>query len=455
MLNNLIGKFKRVVRSGQRNSPTRQVIPRDDHNISRKHISEAALKVIARLHRADFQAYLVGGGVRDLLLGLRPKDFDVATDATPEQVRALFNNARIIGRRFKIVHVRFGREVIEVTTFRGHHQAAAAEPPKGQGRAGRDKQSSRSESGMLLRDNVFGTLEEDALRRDFSVNALYYTSEDFTVHDFANGIDDLDNKIIRIIGKAETRYREDPVRMLRAVRFAAKLDFRIEAGTAAPIKGLASSLRDIPAARMFDEVLKLLMAGIGLATYQLMREYHLFEQLFPDTADCLGNNYPLAETLIHNALENTDQRINQGKPVTPAFIFAALLWPAVQRRAEQLIAEGVPVVPANHQAGQEIASRQQQCTAVPKRFGMPMREIWDLQLRLPRRGGHKAENLMENRRFRAAYDFLLLREQAGEETGELGKWWTEYQNRPEQREAMSKAVGNKGQGRRRSRRNNH
>ena len=405
------------------------------------------------LHRAGFEAYLVGGGVRDLLLGGRPKDFDIATNATPEQVEKLFRSARIIGRRFKIVHVRFGREVIEVTTFRGSHNAQQ----QSQGKRPGNKVSAKNEAGMLLRDNVFGTLEEDAIRRDFTINALYYTTKDFAIYDYTQGIKDLHNKVVRIIGDPETRYREDPVRMLRAARFAAKLDFEIEAKTATPIAELADILRDIPAARLFDESLKLLMSGYGAATFEQLQRFNLFAPLFPESADAIAAGQPRAEILIRQALINTDERINQGKPVTPAFIFAAILWPAVERRHAELMAEGIPEVPALHQASHEVASRQQQHTAVPKRFGIPMREIWDLQLRLPKRGGQRALNLLENRRFRAAYDFLLLREQSGEETGNLGKWWTDFQNKnPDQREKMARATRpptNKRQGPRRRPRN--
>ncbi len=432
------------------NKPARPVdphiIPRDQHCISRKHISSAALKVIAGLHKGGYEGFLVGGGVRDLLLGGHPKDFDVATDATPEQVKQLFRNGRIIGRRFKIVHVRFGREVIEVTTFRGHHDQAEQTAP---GKRANNQQSARSASGMLLRDNVYGTVEEDALRRDFTINALYYTTKDFAVYDYADGLRDLRDKTVRIIGDADTRYREDPVRMLRAVRFAAKLDFSIEASTAAPIRPLADSLRSISSARMFDEVLKLFMAGQAERTYQLLQDYQLFEPLFPEVHHCLQQQ-PEAEQLVLLALRNTDTRINAGKPVTPAFLFAALLWPAVEQRLQQLISEGVPEVPAMHQAAQEVAGRQQQHTSVPKRFGFPMREIWDLQLRLPRRQGKRAALLLENRRFRAAYDFLLLREESGLDTDGLGAWWTEFQTAsPEQRDKMQAALGSGGKSRRR------
>lgn len=442
--------FKDLSRSNNNSSDSDSIdlhiIARDEHIISRRNISDAALKVISGLHQSGYQGFLVGGGVRDLLLGGKPKDFDVATDATPEQVRRVFRSARIIGRRFKIVHVRFGREVIEVTTFRGSHEATASNE---RGQRPQNQQSARSKEGMLLRDNVYGSLEEDAVRRDLTINALYYTTKDFAVYDYTAGLRDLNDKLIRIIGDPTVRYQEDPVRMLRVVRFAAKLGFSIEAATAAPIKQLAPSLGDISSARMFDEVLKLLMSGYGVVTFELMQQYDLFRPLFPQTQRCLDDDSG-ARALVLQALKNTDDRIHQGKPVTPAFIFAALLWPAVEQRQQQLIKGGLPELPAIHQASQEVAVAQQQHTAVPKRFGMPMREIWELQLRLPKRNGRRAEQLMENRRFRAAYDFLLLREETGTETGGLGQWWTDYQVRsPDQREAMVKSLPSGGGGNRR------
>ena len=400
------------------------IIPRDEHRISRKFISDGALKVIARLRAAGFQGYLVGGSVRDLLLGKHPKDFDIATDAKPEQIRELFRNSRIIGRRFKIVHVRFGPEIIEVTTFRGAHAQFTAD-------ADDEEQintpgSMRSESGMLLRDNVYGTIEEDAIRRDFTVNALYYTTENFAVYDYAGGLKDLRNKSIRIIGDAETRYREDPVRMLRAVRFAAKLDFSIEQNTAEPIRRLAGLLRDIPAARMFDEILKLLMGGYGQATYRLMDDYGLFAVLFPATAEAIDLGLPCADELIFEALANTDQRIANGKPVTPAFIYAALLWPALQQEVSQLAAQGLTEQLALQQAIQTTIDRQQRHTSIPRRFSQPMREIWELQWRLPRRDARRIQNLLDHPRLRAGYDFLLLRERVGESASDVGQWWTEF-----------------------------
>ncbi|MFT3930382.1 MAG: polynucleotide adenylyltransferase PcnB [Spongiibacteraceae bacterium] len=393
------------------------IIPRDQHSISRKHISQGALKVIARLRAAGYEAYLVGGGVRDLLLGGHPKDFDVATNALPEQIREIFRSSRIIGRRFKIVHVRFGGETIEVTTFRGDHT---------QDNEISAQHAARNEDGMLLRDNVYGTMAEDAIRRDFTINALYYTTENFAVYDYTGGMQDLENRQIRIIGDASTRYREDPVRMLRAARFAAKLDFTIEETTAAPMHELAHLLGNVPPARMFDEVLKLFMAGHGLATYRQLCEHELFAPLFPATAAAIEAGQPAAEALIEQALRNTDERIAQDKPVTPAFIYSALLWPALQSELNALIAQGIPETAARQQAAQTTIDWQLQHTGIPRRFSQPMREIWDLQSRLQRRDTRRIASLLEHPRLRAAYDFLLLREQAGEIVGEAGAWWTEF-----------------------------
>lgn len=394
----------------------RRDIPRDQHIVSRRFISEPAKKVLARLNNAGFDAYLVGGGVRDILLEGRPKDFDIATSATPEEVHELFRNSRLIGRRFRIVHVMFGREVIEVTTFRGNGADADAEP---------DHLRKSSEHGQLLRDNVYGSMEEDALRRDFTVNALYYCIRDFNVIDFANGIEDLNNRQLRLIGDPEIRYREDPVRMLRAVRFAAKLGFNIEPETESPIRTLAPLLSHIPSARLFEEVLKLLSAGYGEATYDKLIEYDLLAPLFPATAKAIAEGEP--DELIRQALRNTDARIAQGKSVTPYFLFAAMLWPALQAEWRRLQDRGEPVQPALHQAISQVIGRQVKATAIPKRFSGPMKEVWELQMRLPRRQGKRALTLLDNPRFRAAYDFLLIRESAGEIEPGLGKWWTEFQ----------------------------
>ena len=422
-----------------------RVLSRDEHPVSRRLISDSALKVMHRLRSGGFEAYLVGGAVRDLMLGKQPKDFDVGTNATPEEVRNLFRNSRIIGRRFKIVHVRFGREIIEVTTYRGSHENNAGNA------------AVAADNGMLLRDNVYGTLVEDAKRRDFTVNALYYCSDDFTVLDYVGGLDDLNKRQIRIIGDATSRYQEDPVRMLRAVRFAAKLDFTLEAKTSAPIRSLAAMLEQIPAARMFDEVLKLFMEGQALRVYALLKHYDLFRPLFPATQRLLDDGHESASALIEQGLINTDERISQNKPVTPAFIYAVMLWPVVKREFDQLIAEGMPEIPAIHQAAQTCISAQQQHTSIPKRFSMPMRDIWELQMRLPRRSGRRAAELLEHRYFRAAYDFLLLREQAGEIPEDLGPWWTAFQEANEDtRQGMQKKLsGDKAGPKRRRRKPRH
>ncbi|MEP5566747.1 MAG: polynucleotide adenylyltransferase PcnB [Halioglobus sp.] len=423
------------------------VIPRDKHSISRKNISDSALKVMSRLRSQGHQAYLVGGAVRDLLLGGHPKDFDVATDATPEEVHGLFRNSRIIGRRFRIVHVRFGREIIEVTTFRGHHEGGdEASPAKG------GNHSRQSDKGLLLRDNVYGTLEEDAVRRDLTVNALYYDSGKFEVFDHVGGLTDLKKRLIRIIGEPAVRYREDPVRMLRAVRFAAKLDFGIEKNTAKAIPKCASLLREIPSARLFDEFLKLFLSGYAAATLEQLLQHDLLQYLFDETSHLLHQD-AMSLALVRAAMANTDKRIAEDKPVTPAFILAALLWPVASRTAAQLENRGEPAMVAMHNASQQTISEASQQIAIPRRFSQPMREIWEFQLRLQRRQGKKAAELVEHRRFRAAYDFLLLREQAGEDTGGLGEWWTEYQTlNMDQRLAKSSEHNDKSGNRRRPRR---
>jgi poly(A) polymerase len=413
------------------------IIPRDQHCISRKNISDGALKVMSRLRNGGYQAYLVGGAVRDLLLGGHPKDFDIATDATPEDVTDLFRNSRIIGRRFRIVHVRFGREIIEVTTFRGHHDS---------GTNGSDQQetggnhSRQSASGLLLRDNVYGTLAEDAARRDLTVNALYYDSGKFEVFDHVHGLQDLENRSVCIIGDPEQRYTEDPVRMLRVVRFAAKLNFNIDPQTAAAIPHCAHLLGEIPAARLFDEFLKLFLAGYAASTLDKLLEYDLLRYLFPDTYACIRQNES-ALALVQAAMGNTDERIAQEKPVTPAFILAALLWPVVSAESQRLEASGEAPMLAMGNAAQSAIQDAVNHISIPRRFSQPMREIWEFQLRLQRRTGRKAVELIEHRRFRAAYDFLLLREQAGEDTGELGQWWTDIQELPqEERHAVVAAA---------------
>lgn len=421
---------------GKSTHPSLLIIPRDQHNISRKNVSQAALRIMRQLQESGFNAFLVGGGVRDLLLGGHPKDFDVATDAKPEEIKRVFRGARIIGRRFQIVHVRIGREIIEVTTFRGHHDEA------------------RSEDGMLLRDNVYGTIETDAVRRDFTVNALYYNAKDFAVYDYTGGLEDLKKRQLRIIGDPVTRYKEDPVRMLRAVRFAAKLGFSIESKTADPIFELGALLRNIPSARLFEEVLKLFLGGSATATFELMREYQLLGYLFPGTEAALAAGDATGAALIEQTMVNTDKRVRSDKTVTPAFIYAALLWPALQAELRRL-AKQMPPTQAYLQAAQTVISQQLGHTSLPKRFLLPMREIWDLQYRLPQRQGMRALRLLDHPRFRAAYDFLLMREAAGEQLDGLGTWWTRFQGAgDEEREQMVKDLGKQagGKGKPRTRR---
>ena len=420
MLKKLIQSLRSPLRRTKHPRSTPEILGNSQHSMRRAQISRNAINVVERLQKAGYQAYLVGGCVRDLLLGLEPKDFDVATSATPEQVRAEFRNARVIGRRFKLVHVHFGREIIEVATFRANHP---------QGEDDEDSNlASRNESGRILRDNVYGSLEDDAQRRDLTINALYYDPVTERVLDYAHGVRDIQNRQIRLIGDPTQRYQEDPVRMLRAVRFAAKLDFAIEPHTAEPIRALAHLLRDIPSARLFDEVLKLFLSGYAEHTFDLLVEHDLLAPLFPASAEALKRNPEYTENLIGLALANTDKRIAEGRPVTPAFLFAAMLWPALPARVAQLQQRGMLPIPAMQEAAHNLITEQCQRTAVPKRFTMPIREIWDRQERLPRRQGKRADLLLENPRFRASYDFLLLREDAGEDLGGLGDWWTDYQD---------------------------
>ena len=397
--------------------------------------------MLYRLNNAGYQAHLVGGGVRDLLLGLEPKDFDVATDASPEQVRSVFRNCRLIGRRFRLAHVHFGHEIIEVATFRGMQEDASPSDMD-------------ATNGMLMRDNTYGTIEEDALRRDFTVNALYYNVADFSVIDYTGGLADLENGVLRLLGDPATRYREDPVRMLRAVRFAAKLGFRIDPACEAPLLDLGFLLRSVPAARLFEEILKLFMSGTAVQAFEKLRHYNLFAELFPETDDCLAHEeqqFPI--TFVVRGLHNTDLRVREGKPVTPAFLFAVLLWEPVRRLFEQLVASGVHDSIAMQQSGGEVIARQIAQSSIPRRFSMPMREIWQLQHRFEQRGGKRVKRLMAHPRFRAAYDFLVLRAEAGEADAALAQWWTDIQEaQPEIQNQLIKESAATGRRRRRRRR---
>ena len=394
------------------------ILPRADHGISRANISQNALKVLYRLKDAGYEAYLVGGSVRDLLLGREPKDFDVATSAHPEQVEALFRNCRLIGRRFRLAHVRFGDEIIEVATFRASGAPDTSE----------EALVAHGETGRILRDNIYGTVAEDAGRRDFRLNALYYDIRDFSVHDFVGGLQDLREGVVRLIGDPEMRYREDPVRMLRAVRFAVKLGFKLHPTTEEPIARLGPLLADIPPARMFEEILKLFLYGFGEQAFEALRHHGLFAQLFPRTEAALAiEEQGFPQTFIVKALANTDSRVQQDMPVTPAFLFAALLWEPVRRMARELEAEGLHPSEALRQASDDIVSEQVRRVALPRRFSTPMVEIFQMQPRFAQRNGKRPQRLLTHPRFRAAYDFLVLRAQAGEAEQELADWWTELQ----------------------------
>lgn len=406
------------------------VVPRERHNISRKDISPSALKVLYRLNDTGFQAFLVGGGVRDLLIGGHPKDFDISTNATPEEVRDLFRNSRVIGRRFKIVHVRFGREIIEVTTFRAHHEIET-KVTEGESRKHiKHLDSAHSSTGMILRDNVYGNIAEDAVRRDFTVNALYYTTNQFMILDFVNGLPDIEQRLIRMIGDPETRYREDPVRLLRAIRLAAKLDFGIEKHTEEPIPRLATLLESISSARLFDETVKLFTNGSAEKTFALLRQYKVADYLFRPTLECLQDDHidnDIESKLLTLALRNTDNRLAEGKSVTPAFLYAALLWPPLHEAMRQDCGDKAPTLGVLQECAGDVIFEQLKYTAIPKRFTAMMREIWELQLRLSPRNQRNVEIAFTHPRFRAAYDFLLLREAAGEQLNGLGDWWTRFQ----------------------------
>ena len=411
-----------------------RIVPRAEHSLSRANIAPNALKVLYRMKKAGFEAYLVGGSVRDLLLGREPKDFDIATDALPEQMRELFRNCRLIGRRFRLAHVHFGREIIEVATFRAHH----ASQPDGDG---------VMKDGRILRDNVYGDINDDVWRRDFTVNALYYDIKDFSVVDYVGGLRDIEAGYLRLLGDPEQRYLEDPVRMLRAVRFAVKLGFKVEERTEEPIFRLQHLLANIPPARLLDEMLKLFMGGYALQSFELLRHYDLFRFLFPATEQSLAEQeggFP--HMLLIRALENTDTRIAEGKPVTPAFLFAALLWDPMQGLAETYIAEGVAKSEALYLASSEVIARQIASVALPRRLTQITREIWALQPRLVNRSEKRALRLLGHPRFRAAYDFLLLRAAAGEDLQEQADWWTRFQEqhpdqpvRAEQRQGRPRA----------------
>ncbi|MBL0164265.1 MAG: polynucleotide adenylyltransferase PcnB [Xanthomonadales bacterium] len=423
-----------------------RIIPRAEHGISRKNISNGALRVLYRLHEAGYKAFLVGGAVRDLLLGGHPKDFDVATDATPEQTRALFRNCRLIGRRFRLAHVVFGREIVEVATFRGIGEVGDADR--------------HVVDGRIVRDNVYGGIEEDAIRRDFTINALYYDIADFSVRDYVGGIEDLRQRRMHLIGDPVQRYREDPVRMLRAARLAAKLDLTLSAETEAPIAELAPLLADVAPARLFDESLKLFLAGHGLESLRQLHRLGLLGQLFPATAAALsGPNSVKFGRLLGYTFTSTDERIRNDMPVAPAFLFAAMLWEPVRSLAEKLVADGTDAGVAWTAAVDRILHQQASRVAIPKRFSIAMEEIWSMQSRFDQRQKKRVMRLLAHPRFRAAFDFLVLRSHDEPELKEQVAWWTDAQQLDgehlSQRIAaasVTRAEGEPGKKRKRSRR---
>lgn len=424
-----IGKPKKRRRSPQTYADSARVISRTEHSVSRKHVSENALKVLYRLHNSGYQSYIVGGGIRDLLLGLSPKDFDVVTDATPHEVQKLFRNCRLIGRRFRLAHVYFREEIVEVATFRSNH----------------DLEEMRD--GMIVHDNEYGTIDQDVWRRDFTVNAIYYNIADFSLVDYVDGLSDLNNRILRMIGDPDLRYREDPVRMLRAIRLSAKLGFTIEPATAASIKKNVELIRHVSPSRLFDEIQKLFKEGAALAVFKSLLSYGFIDYLFPSLAAYLKlPNAPSCHAFLEQALKNTDQRISEEKPVTIAFVYASFLWYPLEYAAAT----------SSHTTFQEITSRvlseQQHHSAMPRKITHQIQEIWLLQHTLTQREQRKIEYVFHHPRFRAAYDFLQLRALIDETLVPHERWWTTFQKASnEERDQMISTLKKNRKRRRRAR----
>jgi poly(A) polymerase len=472
-----------------------RVIPRAEHTISRSHISPNALRVLYRLKDAGFHAFLVGGCVRDLLLGMEPKDFDVATDALPDQVKRLFRNCRLVGRRFRLAHVFFGQEIIEVATFRaasapsqGEEPLADADPEDGEapeldepeleaepageaptgvevaaasaeagpartfGREARpsmDDDSERmfDETGRILRDNVYGTIDEDVWRRDFTANSLYYNIADFSIWDYVNGVEDIAARCLRLIGDPETRFREDPVRMLRAARFEAKLGFGIDPATAEPIGRLRELLGGVPPARLFDEMLKLFLTGHGAKSLEVLRRRGLLAQLLPNVdAYLAAHSGGLVERLLVKGLANTDERAVAGRPVTPTFLLALLLYGPIAQIIESMPPEKWHELSAIGEACDRAVRQAQAHLTIPRRFSLGLSEMFSLQPRLEHPSGRRSLRLLTHPRFRAGYDLLLLRAEFGLASSEMAQWWTQVQVVPHEEQgrmadALAQAAG--------------
>ena len=413
MIRKFISKVFRRKISGVIGEPS--IIGLGKHGIQRDHISNGSRRTVETLQQQGYKAYVVGGAVRDLLAGITPKDYDVATNATPEQVRQCFRRSRIIGRRFQIVHVMMGSETIEVTTFRGHHGDHAG------------NKAQTDDQGRVLRDNVFGSQMEDAARRDFTVNALYFDPVSETITDYHHGVADLQQKTLRMIGDPKTRYREDPVRMLRAVRLATKLDLAIAPETSRPIREMASLMENIPPSRLFDEMVKLLTSGHAVKCVQQLRSEGLHHGLLPLLDTVLEQ--PLGERFVMLALDNTDRRVREGKPISPGFLFATLLWHQVLAQWETIKSSGERSIPALFLAMDNVLDVQAEKLAITRRIAGDIKDIWALQPRFDQRSGKRPYAVLEQPRFKAGYDFLLLRAESGEVDIELGQWWTDFMNR--------------------------
>jgi len=437
-----------------------RIIPRSEHNISRSSVSPNALRVLYRLKDAGFQAFLVGGCVRDIMLGRAPKDFDVATNALPDEVRALFRNCRLIGRRFRLAHVVFGQEIIEVATFRaaaapalGEEPIPDADPEEGEApeldtpefedeepEATAHHDRLHHESGRILRDNVYGSIDEDVWRRDFTANALYYNIADFSIWDYVGGVEDVQARRLRLIGDPETRYREDPVRMLRAARFEAKLGFQLDAASLEPLERLRTLLADVPAARLFDELVKLFLTGHGAQSLGVLRRHRLLEVLLPAVERYLVRHPGSAvERLLIQGLVNTDARVAGDKPVTPVFLLALLLYGPIGAHIEQQPPEHWHSTSAILAACDAALRETHRRVTIPKRIAFGVRDMFALQPRLEQPRGRRALALLEQPRFRAAYDLLLLRAEQGLASREVAEWWTRLQ--AEGGEARESMVG--------------
>ena len=419
-----------------------EVIAREDHTMRNSDLTPNTLKVLQTLIKNGYKAYAVGGCVRDKLMGIIPKDFDVVTNATPEQIRSCFRNCRLIGRRFRLAHITFGREIIEVATFRGHHENEPSidelfdtedTDAKPETKKSKEVLASKTDAGQLTRDNIFGSIEEDAARRDFTFNAMYYDVEDESILDFAKGMQSLKERKIVMIGDSEVRFREDPVRMIRAIRFACKLHMQIPDVLAKSIRKNAHLMSNIPPARLFEEVSKLLLSGAGMVTFESLLSHNLLAPLFPLLTPLLTDVNSKEYQFIINMLKNTDNRINNEQRITPAFLYAAFLWYPMEERAQERMFEStMPLHDAINLASADVLFQQSRRIMIPKRFSIPVREIWALQLRLQKRQGRRCLQLLGLPRFRAAYDFLLLRGSVeGGDLLEIGDWWTIFQEATE------------------------